>query len=154
MLVNKSSTRLPDVNHDATANAALDDVAGRLDHLGKPDLPRHGRKLSPIEVARQPLSRHCRSAIGRTTEPMPRSEAPRRINGATEVGKSMPPASPQSRRTASSKAHWRAWSSWPRRAARPALFSQRFCGLFAFDDVGRRQDLSNDWPALAGRSRP
>jgi hypothetical protein len=29
------------------------------------------------------------------TESMPRSEAPRRINGATEVGKSMPPASPQ-----------------------------------------------------------
>src|SRR5262249_48703957 len=95
-----------------------------------------------------------RSAIGRLTESMPRSEAARRINGATEVGKSMPPASPQSRRTASSKAHWRAWSSWPRRAARPALFSQRFCGLFAFDDVGRRQGLSNDWPGLAGRSRP
>src|SRR5262245_615250 len=106
MLVNKSSTRLPDVNHDATANAALDDVAGRLDHLGTPDLPRHGRKLSPIKVARQPLPRH--SPIGRLTESMPRSEAARRINGATEVGKSMPPASPQSRRTASSKAHWRA----------------------------------------------
>src|SRR5262249_45470271 len=58
ILVNKSSMRLPDVNHDATANAALDDVAARLDHLGKPDLARHGRKLSPIEVARQPLSRH------------------------------------------------------------------------------------------------
>src|SRR5262245_23823576 len=34
-----------------------------------------------------------RSAIGRMTEPMPRSEAPRRINGATEVGKPMPPPS-------------------------------------------------------------
>jgi len=45
------------------------------------------------------LSNPChairRSAVGRMTESMPRSETPRRINGATEVGKSMPPASPQ-----------------------------------------------------------
>src|SRR5262249_35051741 len=63
--VNKTSTRLAEVNHDATANAALDDAAGRLNHRGKPDLARHGRKLSPIEVARQPLSRH--SPIGHRT---------------------------------------------------------------------------------------
>jgi hypothetical protein len=60
------------------------------------------------------------------TESMPRSEAPRRINGATEVGKSMPPAvhrPPPSRRNASSKAHWRARSSRPRRCRPPsALF--------------------------------
>ncbi len=36
-----------------------------------------------------------RSATGRMTESMPRSETPRRINGATELGKSIPPASPQ-----------------------------------------------------------
>src|SRR5262245_65038408 len=95
MSVNKSSTRLPNLNHDATVNAALDDVAGRLDHLGKPDLARHGRKLSPIEVARQPLPRRSPIRNRTMTESMPRSEAPRRINGATEVGKSMPPASPQ-----------------------------------------------------------
>jgi hypothetical protein len=54
-LVNKSSTRLPNLNHDATANAAL----------GEPGLARHGRKLSPIEVALQPLPR--RSTIGNRT---------------------------------------------------------------------------------------
>src|SRR6516225_2818036 len=46
---------VPNLNHDATANAAL----------GKPGLARHGRKLSPIEVARQPLPR--RSPIGNRT---------------------------------------------------------------------------------------
>ena len=67
-----------------------------LAHLGEPDLCRHLRELSPIEVSLQALDHAaCRSATGRMTESMPRSETPRRINGATEVGKSMPPASPQ-----------------------------------------------------------
>src|SRR5262245_58254820 len=112
MLVNKSSTRLPDVNHDATANAALDDVAGRLDHLGTPDLPRHGRKLSPIEVARQPLPRHSpighRTPDGVDAEKRSSTQDKRRDRGR----QILPPASPQSRRTASSKAHWQACSSW------------------------------------------
>src|SRR5215510_11558132 len=93
MLVNKSSTWLPDLNHDATADASFDDVSDRFDHVGKPDLARHRGKLSPIKLAFQTPLR--RSPIGRMTESMPRSETPRRINGATEVGKSMPPASPQ-----------------------------------------------------------
>src|SRR5262245_33772180 len=58
ILVNKSSTRLPDVNHDATANAALDDAAGRLDPPGTPTHTRMSRKLPPSEVPPQPLTRH------------------------------------------------------------------------------------------------
>src|SRR5215472_16069928 len=53
MLVNKSSTWLPDLNHDATANASFDDVSGRFDHFGKPNLARHRRELSPIKLAFQ-----------------------------------------------------------------------------------------------------
>src|SRR5262245_15961609 len=48
---------LPDLDHDAAANAPLDDVAGRVDDLRQPDLARHGRKFAPIEVALQPLPR-------------------------------------------------------------------------------------------------
>src|SRR5215207_3763962 len=36
-----------------------------------------------------------RSGFGAITESIPRSDTPRRMNGATEVGRSMPPASPQ-----------------------------------------------------------
>src|SRR5260221_12361041 len=62
MLVNKSSTWLPDLNHDATANASFDDVSGLLDHLGKPDLTRHRGELSPLKLAFQTPPR--RSPIG------------------------------------------------------------------------------------------
>src|SRR5215831_19243840 len=93
--------RLPHLNHDATANAALDDAAGRLDHIGKPDLARHGRKLSPIEVARQPLSRH--SPIGhrthdgadvekRSTTQDKRRDRSRQIHAARQsTGRTSPP---------------------------------------------------------------
>src|SRR5262245_1683517 len=48
---------LPDLDHNAAANAPLDDVAGCVDDLRQPDFARHGRKFAPIEVALQPLPR-------------------------------------------------------------------------------------------------
>jgi hypothetical protein len=91
------------------------------------------------------------------TEPMPRSEAPRRINGATEVGKSMPPASPQAATSAPERVIESTLASVVEPIARPARFSQRFCRsceLFAFDDLARAQAFLNNRPAPAARSRP
>src|SRR5262249_40042717 len=64
MLVNKSSTRLPDVNHDATANAALDDVAGRLDHLATPPSLPLARSLPPAAPPAHPRPPPARAANG------------------------------------------------------------------------------------------
>jgi hypothetical protein len=76
------------------------------------------------------------------TASMPRCEAPRRINGATEVGKSMPPAV-HSRDRPAATSHRKHIGERGRAdrvdAARQAPFSQRFCGRFAFDDLGRAQ---------------
>ena len=87
---------LPNLDHDSPADAALDDVPARLDHLGEPDFAGHVLQVFPdrgqFPSAAKPS---CRSAIGRMTESMPSSDTPRKINGATDVGKSMPPASPQ-----------------------------------------------------------
>src|SRR5713101_8049105 len=53
-----SPNPLLDLDHDSTPNPALDDVSGRLDHLGEPDFGGHVRKLSPLEVALQAPPRH------------------------------------------------------------------------------------------------
>src|SRR5690348_1901448 len=82
------------------------------------------------------------SAIGDMTDSMPNSEAPHRINGATEIGKSMPLAHPQ----AAPSPPWRVVASTlvsviqptePTASAQRA-FCKGFCGcgeLAALDDL-------------------
>jgi hypothetical protein len=61
------------------------------------------RSISLVIAASLPASRSdasrlqasCRRSRGHITESMPISDTPRRMNGATEAGKSIPPASPQ-----------------------------------------------------------
>jgi hypothetical protein len=77
---------------------------------------------------------------------MPNGEAPHRINGATEIGKSMPPARPQ----AATAPPWRVVASTLASAVDPTettapvrhCFSSGFAGpgeLFALDDLARAE---------------
>lgn len=85
-----------------------------------------------------------RSAIEDMTDSMPNSEAPPRINGATEIGKSMPPAHPQ----AVTAPPWRVVASTLVSVIEPTestasaqrAFCKGFCGsgeLVALDDLAR-----------------
>jgi len=78
------------------------------------------------------------------TDSMPNSEAPHRINGATEIGKSMPPAHPQ----AASAPPWRTVANTLVSVIEPTestasaqhAFCKGFCGsgeLVALDDLAR-----------------
>ncbi|TMJ92140.1 MAG: hypothetical protein E6G76_01280 [Alphaproteobacteria bacterium] len=78
------------------------------------------------------------------TDSMPNSEAPPRINGATEIGKSMPPAHPQ----AVTAPPWRVVASTLVSVIEPTestasaqrAFCKGFCGsgeLVALDDLAR-----------------
>jgi hypothetical protein len=67
--------------------------------------PNPYRKLSPTELAVGTVYAVRRTPSKRMTESISRSEAPDRINGATEVGKSTPPASPQAATVPPSACH-------------------------------------------------
>src|SRR5882762_1049129 len=52
-------------------------------------------EFSRIQIAREPAQATLRNSIGHITESMPRRHTPRKINGATEDGRSIPAARPQ-----------------------------------------------------------
>src|SRR5882762_7178039 len=51
-------------------------------------------EFSRIQIAREPAQATLRNSIGHITESMPRRHTPRKINGATEDGRSIPAARP------------------------------------------------------------
>jgi hypothetical protein len=64
------------------------------------------------------------------TESISRSEAPDRINGATEVGKSMPPASPQAATVPPSACHRQNSAKQARAEGVDTVSSARICQWF------------------------
>src|SRR5262245_19669069 len=89
-----SPNPLPNLDHDSATYPPLDNVAPRLDHLGQRDLGRQSASLPRSSSPARRCYASCRSAIGRMTESIPMIETPRKIKGATDVGKSIPPANP------------------------------------------------------------
>ena len=151
-----------DLDHDPAAHLA------RRGCPARPRSPRRGgsswswRRASPGRDRRRGAARpRAAAASAPSTESMPRSATPRRMNGATEVGRSMPPASPQAAIgaaiAASSTGGSRASSSRPSRCRPPsAPWRAGLPGpdeLVAVDDLGRAEAPSGSRPPAAGRSR-
>ena len=87
---------LADLDHQPAAHLAGDDVAGGVRGWRRSrsswSSPRACRGRGRARAASRP---RCAAPSARRTELMPSSDTPRRMNGATEVGSSMPAALPQ-----------------------------------------------------------
>src|SRR5262249_19714129 len=135
-----------DLDHNAPPNAALDDVSGRLDHLGEPDFSRDVRKLSPIEVAPQALPRDLplrdRTHDGIDAEQRNATQN-KRSNGTRQIHAAGKPTCRYRSPIASHRQHIRERGRPDGvDSTGPTLFSQRFCGsceLLALDDLARAE---------------
>jgi len=81
-------------HHQPAAHLALGDIARGRKDVVEADVVVIVASLSRSSSRARWLHASMRAGFGTYTELMPRTETPRRMNGATEVGSSMPAALP------------------------------------------------------------
>ena len=96
MLFDKPELGYPIVSTITAANTPFHDTASRFDDLGRPDRSSWPQAF-PAQARSPDVPMRFANRQSDMTDSMPNSEAPHRINGATEIGKSTPPAHPQGR---------------------------------------------------------
>ena len=87
----EASSAYADVDDNASAHLALDDVARGVHDIVERNMRRHRRELGLCRVlSRAGATLRCAAVFEHCTLSTPSSATARRMNGATVVGRSMP----------------------------------------------------------------